>query len=202
MKNISIFLLVALLILPFSAAAQKTTVTRINHSKTYRTITKVKPQRKKKDVWYRGEVDLGCAIGGSIDDMSKTYSLTGPFIETVHGIHITDYVFIGVGIGIHYPIGYAEPFIPAFADFKIFYPINEKFAPFINGDIGYEIYNNGLYFGAGAGLKYKRWQFSAGVRSSSNIKSYDPSDSSGYRKKWGFTGYLKVGFTFGSYKKH
>lgn len=202
MKNIFIFLLVALLILPFSAAAQKTTVTRINHSKTYRTITKVKPQRKKIDVWYRGEVDLGCAIGGSIYDI-KRYSLTGPFIETVHGIHINKYVFIGGGIGIHYPIGYVQPFIPAFADFKIFYPINEKFAPFINGDIGYETCNDGLYFGVGAGLKYKRWQFSAGVRSSNNIEEFRPDDDNNrYGTTSVFSGYLKVGFTFGSYKKH
>lgn len=182
MKNIFILLLSALFIAPITASAQKTTVTRVNRNKTYRTITTVK-QPRKRIVWYQGEIDLGLGIGEE---------MTGPIIETIHGISITNYVFLGIGMGLHYPIEYGDPFVPLFADIKLYYPVNDRIAPFLNVDTGLEVCDGGMYFSAGAGLKYKRWQFSAGVRCN------EADSFSGYYYEYGSTyyGYLKVGFTF------
>lgn len=203
MKKIILLTLTAVLTIPFIASAQKTTVTRVNREKAYRTVqteytvpsdpTPAPPAPtvatpRKKLTWYQGEIDLGIAIGGG---------MTGPILETIHGIHISKYAFVGAGLGIHYPIDYGDPLIPLFADFKFYYPLNETIAPFLNIDAGYEVCEGGVYFSAGLGLKYKRWSFSAGVRGNATDNygvsygsySYEVSETS-------FYGFLKVGFTF------
>lgn len=193
MKKIIVLALTAIFAVSFTASAQKTTVTRVNRENAYRTTqTTVVPkvQRpRQKTVWYQGEAALGLAIGNG---------MTGPIVETVHGVHITKYAFVGVGLGLHYPIDYGDPLVPLFADFKFYYPVNDKIAPFLNIDAGYEMCEAGIYFGVGIGLKYKRWQFSAGVRGNGIYDYYDYYYSSYYDE--GQTtrcyGFLKIGFTF------
>ena len=207
MKKIILLTLTAVLTIPFIASAQKTTVTRVNREKAYRTVqteytvpsdpTPAPPAPtvatpRKKLTWYQGEIDLGIAIGGG---------MTGPILETIHGIHISKYAFVGAGLGIHYPIDYGDPLIPLFADFKFYYPLNETIAPFLNIDAGYEVCEGGVYFSAGLGLKYKRWSFSAGVRGNATDNyggSYGfPYGSYSYEvSETNFYGFLKVGFTF------
>lgn len=193
MKKIFVLFLAALFIVPLTASAQKTTVTHINRNKTYRTITTVKPQRK---VWYQGEVDLGFAFFG--EDETKT---TGPMVETIHGVRINKHVFIGAGIGLHYPIGGDDDvYVPIFADFKVFCAVNRKVSPFLNIDAGYEPCVGGFYFNTSLGLKYKRWQFSVGVRG----HNVDYSESGYFDGNYyyhedidpAYFGYVKVGFTF------
>lgn len=184
MKNIIILAIAAILAVPFSASAQKTTVTRVNRENTYRKVKQeyrvdpaapVVKQPREKSVWYQGEIDLGFAVGGE---------MTGPIVETVHGIRITKYVFVGAGVGLHYPFEYGDPLVPIFGDVKFYYPVNEKIAPFLNADVGCEVCEGGLFLSAGLGLKYKRCQFSAGVRSNDT-----------YYGSYCY-GFLKVGFTF------
>lgn len=196
MKNIFIFILGALLILPFSATADKTSTIHVTHNKFFQR--KEKPQRKKIDVWYRGEVDLGLGVGSD----------SGPIIElqTIHGIHITKYAFLGIGAGMHCHTNLDQLFaFPIFGNMKFYYPINEKFAPFLNIEVGVDASCGGAYFGTGVGLKYKRWQFGVGVRLQDII-----DDNYSYNDNWYYSEddgikidcYLKVGFTFGGYKKH
>lgn len=188
MKKIIAFAVTALLCIPFAASAQKTTVTRINRENAYRTtqttvVPRVRTPREKL-IWYQGEVDLGLAIGNG---------MTGPIVETVHGIHISKYAFVGAGLGLHYPIDYGDPLVPMFVDLKFSYPITDKIAPFLSVDAGYDVCEDGAYFSVGAGLKYKRWQFSAGVRGTEiwSYSDYYYEDSSIL-----CCGFLKVGFTF------
>lgn len=196
MKNIIILAITAILVVPFAASAQKTTVTRVNRENTYRTVKTERRighaaptlnQPRQKSVWYQGEIDFGLGIGAE---------MTGPIIETIHGIRITNYVFLGIGMGLHYPIEYGDPFVPLFTDLKLYYPVNGRIAPFLNVDAGLELCDGGMYFGAGAGLKYKRRQFSAGVRCN-EADSFSGSYGH-YSHGYGSTyyGYLKVGFTF------
>ncbi|MDE6046227.1 MAG: hypothetical protein K2G10_02875, partial [Alistipes sp.] len=106
---------------------------------------------------------------------------------------ITQYAFLGAGLGLHYPINYGEPLIPLFGNLKFYYPITDKIAPFLSIDAGYDVCEDGVYFSAGAGLKYKRWQFSVGVRGT-EIYGYD----SYYYYSYSLfcCGFLKVGITF------
>lgn len=192
MKKIIAFVLTAMLAVPFAASAQKTTVTRVNRENAYRTTqTTVVPrvrQPRQRTIWYQGEVDLGLAIGNG---------MTGPIIETVHGIRITQYAFVGLGLGLHYPIDFGDPLVPLFADLKFYYPVTDKIAPFLDVAAGYDVCEDGLFFSVGVGLKYKRWQFSAGVRGNDIYDYYDSYYSSYYEgTSTRCYGFLKVGFTF------
>lgn len=187
MKKIILLTITAAFIIPFTASAQKTTVTRVNREKAYRTVEtentineptpapkpapKPTPAPHASTVWYQGEVDLGFAVGGD--------EATGPILETVHGIRITKYAFAGVGVGLHYLIQDGDPLVPVFADFKFYYPVNKNIAPFLNIDAGSEVCNGGAYLSAGVGLNYKRWNFSVGIR----MNDYS-----------GTLGFIKVGF--------
>lgn len=191
MKKTIVLAVTAILAVSFTASAQKTTVTRVNRDNAYRTTqTTVVPKMQRprqKTVWYQGEVALGLAVGNG---------MTGPVVETVHGIHITKYAFVGAGVGLHYPIEYGDPLVPLFANVKFYYPVNDKIAPFLSIDAGYDVCEDGIYFSVGAGLKYKRWQFSAGVRGN-GIFGYDNYYySSYYYEETRCYGFLKIGFTF------
>lgn len=195
MKKIIVLAITAVFAVSFTASAQKTTVTRVNREKAYQTTVVPKMKQpiqetpRQKTVWYQGEVALGLAVGNGT---------TGPIVETVHGIHISKYAFVGAGIGLHYPVDYGDPLVPLFADFKFYYPVNNKIAPFLNIDAGYEVCEAGTYFGVGIGLKYKRWQFSVGVRGNGMYDDNDYYYSSYYYEEptTRCYGFLKIGFTF------
>ncbi|WP_296113051.1 hypothetical protein [uncultured Alistipes sp.] len=107
MKKTLILLLAALCAVPVVTFAQKTTVTRVNREKTYKTST------HSVDIWYQGELNVGFATGGKLTwkdggDSEKT-NYSRPFISTIHGARITQYGFVGLGVGVQYAYGKMDP---------------------------------------------------------------------------------------------
>lgn len=98
MKKLFILIAAALLAAPAASFAQKTTVTRVNRERTYKTSS------HNVDIWYEGELNIGYGTGGTLkaDGESEDAKYTRPFIETVHGVRITPYAFAGLGIGFQY----------------------------------------------------------------------------------------------------
>lgn len=140
------FLLIAcgLSAIPASTLAQKTTVTRIGREKTY--------QRKTKEfkVWYQGELNLGFATGHKLryneEDEYRNY-FAHPFLETIHGVRITRYAFVGLGASAQYILGKMNPslkdsenwntwLVPVFFNVKGYYPISEHVAPYLSVSVG------------------------------------------------------------------
>ena len=102
---------------------------------------------------YKGE-ELGNGYGSSSRDTLHT-NLSRPLFETVHGVEIGKYLFVGAGIGLQYfngklqdlsgwapDVEYANNYkwntllLPIFANIKVMYPINDMFTPFLNLSIG------------------------------------------------------------------
>lgn len=84
MKKLFILIAAALLAAPAASFAQKTTVTRVNRERTYKTSS------HNVDIWYEGELNIGYGTGGTLkaDGESEDAKYTRPFIETVHGVRI------------------------------------------------------------------------------------------------------------------
>lgn len=139
-------------------------------------VSKIKQTLKSID-WtpkYKGEVNIGYAIAGNkfrwdyeytdsdgdyetgIEGEMKTV-FSRPLIETIHGIEIGPYFFVGAGIGLQYYCGKVKEakewfaateaiynktnrwntiMLPIFASIKFKYPINEKLTPFLNLGLG------------------------------------------------------------------
>lgn len=117
---------------------------------------------------YAGEVNLGGSVGGKVKIGETTCDLTtgGMFLETIHGVRITKYGFVGLGFGIHaYTSGDNFKFnrndevyesdsdvnfgaFPLFVNLKGVYPINDKLKAYVGTSLGYawttceEIYIN------------------------------------------------------------
>lgn len=107
MKKTFILLLAALVAVPVVTFAQKTTVTRVNREKTYQTST------HSVDIWYQGELNVGFATSSKLTwkdggDTEKT-DYSRPFISTIHGARITQYGFVGLGVGLQYAYGKMDP---------------------------------------------------------------------------------------------
>lgn len=162
MKKILILLAAALVAVP--TFAQKTTVTRVNREKTYKT------QNHDLSIWYQGEVNIGYGMAGSVsykgDSADAEYSRI--FVETIHGARITQYAFVGLGVGFQYAWDYEEEVIPIFVDLKGYYPVNDNFAPYVAFDLGYGAtisnFDGGFYGSFGAGLNYKKLNFGLGYQ--------------------------------------
>ncbi len=146
-------------------------------------ISSSRKQPKTKSVidWtpkYRGEVNVGYAITGnrfrwgaeytdSAGEEDYTYPdskdakelvtvFSHPLFETIHGVDIGPYLFIGAGIGAQYYYGKTKSarewldigvsdkniarwdavILPIFADFKFMYPVNKNFTPYLNLGLG------------------------------------------------------------------
>ena len=160
MKKTFILLLAALCAVPVVTFAQKTTVTRVNREKTYKTST------HSVDIWYQGELNVGFATGGKLTwkdggDSEKT-NYSRPFISTIHGARITQYGFVGLGVGVQYAYGKMDPeyddtsnwetlMIPVFLNLKGYYPVTEELAPYISISLGSGICATSSYGGSGSG---------------------------------------------------
>lgn len=138
------------------------------------------PKQRQPLDWsirYRGEVNVGYAIAGAKHDVDYDYTysdsdgdtedesgvaakdmktvLSRPLFETVHGVEIGPYLFVGAGLGLQYFCGKMKAageflggeeingntrwnalMLPIFADIKLMYPVNDKFTPFINLGLG------------------------------------------------------------------
>lgn len=186
MKKLLFLLAAAMIAAP--TFAQKTTVTRVNREKTYTT------SEHNIKVWYQGEVNLGYATSGKMkwtydgeSEIGKT-NFSRPLISTVHGVRITPYAFVGLGVGAQYAYGEIDKgyddkwntlLIPAFLNLKGYYPINDDFAPYVSVSLGTsfcatsdfdyqdgdweEKMKGGFYGEYGLGINYKKLNFGFGI---------------------------------------
>lgn len=186
MKKFIFIVAVALMFMPFESFAQKTTITRISREKTYKTST------RNIDVWYQGELNIGYAVNGKIKltdedgDMEKFKSdYSRPLIETIHGVRITKYGFVGVGAAVQYAFGKLDAdeddsekwntmMIPLFVNLKGYYPVTDDFAPYISLSFGSSICAMSGLNESKSGMGY----------------SYD------YKLKGGFYGEYGIGFNY------
>lgn len=150
------FFLLALLVCgvtatSFAQLVQSTT------SVTERTYEKKK--KKSFGSWetrYQGELNFGYATGGKLKtdwdgEVEKFKSNTSrPFIETIHGARIGDYLFVGAGAAVQFMYGELDPEvndsphwetmnIPVFLNLKGYYPVSDNFAPYVSLSLGGQI---------------------------------------------------------------
>lgn len=152
----------------FAVSAQQTTDTA---SKTKQSLKSIDWSLK-----YKGEVNVGYAIAGekfkfeqSVENSDGEYDygtpgefrtvLSRPLFETIHGVQIGPYFFVGAGLGLQYYCGKLKELqeladsaaeinqrkpskrwnavmLPIYANIKFMYPINNEFTPFLNLSLG------------------------------------------------------------------
>ena len=63
---------------------------------------------------YAGEVNVGYAAGGKMryENTATKSSLHRPFVETIHGVTITKYAFVGAGVGLQGYFGAVDTAVP------------------------------------------------------------------------------------------
>lgn len=206
MKKLFILIATALLAAPAASFAQKTTVTRVNRERTYKTSS------HNVDIWYEGELNIGYGTGGTLkaDGESEDAKYTRPFIETVHGVRITPYAFAGLGIGFQYAYdkNWEIGMMPVFIDLKGYYPVTEHFAPYVAIDLGFSSglvgtkdylgeegldLTGGFYASYGIGLNYRRLNFGFGWQHQGMKFKYDGESSESFGINSFF---VKIGLKF------
>lgn len=188
MKKFFLLVAAAVLMAPAASFAQKMTATNINREKTYQTT------QHSVDIWYEGELNVGYGFNGKMDGEKVKYGR--PFVETVHGVRITKYAFVGAGLGFQYATNkeLKTGVMPIFIDLKGYYPVSENLAPYVAIDLGYsavltsefEDLKGGMYASYGLGLNYKRLNFGLGLQHQ-GFKDFDKGINSFF---------LKVGIKF------
>ena len=209
MKKMLFLVAAVLLAAPTATFAQKTTVTRVNREKTYKTSS------HDLSIWYQGELNFGYGLGGKVkyDGEKADAKFSRAFIETVHGVRITQYAFAGMGLGFQYAydgknaVGVKEDgvgMMPMFLDLKGYYPVTETFAPYVAIDLGYglpifgaendgEKLKGGFYASYGIGLNYKKLNFGLGWQHQGFHYEYEGEKSDGFGVNSFF---VKVGVKF------
>ena len=116
-----------------------------------------KPQPFKWELKYRGELNIGGALSNvmhvSYYPMMKS-SLSRPIVETIHGVSLSNYLYIGAGVGMQAYAGnmgdmyYYDEFryynydkwaivaFPIFGNIKGYLPINDNLKPFTSLSLG------------------------------------------------------------------
>lgn len=96
---------------------------------------------------YAGEVNVGYAAGGKMryENTATKSSLHRPFVETIHGVTITKYAFVGAGVGLQGYFGAVDTDIPEekwdtltlplFVNLKGMYPL-KGVTPYISASFG------------------------------------------------------------------
>lgn len=179
MKKLILFVAAVMIMTPAALFAQKTTITRMNRERTYSTTT------RQIDVWYQGELNIGYGMDGTLkwDGESTDGHYGRAFIETVHGARITQYAFVGLGVGLQYALDdeyWGTGFVPVFVALRGYYPVSEKFTPYVSLDLGHSIgvigtkdydgvedLKGGFYAAYGVGLNYGKLNFGLGFQNQS-----------------------------------
>lgn len=139
------------------------------------SLAQFRPQPFEWDIKYRGEVHVGGAFStnlhvppqrGLVIEGGGESALSRPLIETVHGVSLSNYLFVGAGLGLQYYAGECGEealdwvkikegkktwdmlAIPLFVNIKGFFPINEDLKPFTTLSLGGTIIacSNGTFF--------------------------------------------------------
>ena len=125
------------------------------------------------DTKYMGEVHAGyntsCKVGGG-----KTYS-AAVILGTLQGVQLNKYASAGIGVDAwmltHYYSGQGMRFgMATFVDMRGYYPVKEKFSPFLDLALGadFNLKPSGggaaFYCEFGPGFRYKQLDFSCGLQ--------------------------------------
>ena len=124
------------------------------------SLAQFRPQPFEWDIKYRGEVHVGGAFSTNLRssgffNIKIETTLSRPLIETVHGVSLSNYLFVGAGLGLQYYAGecgeealdywvkikegktsWDMVAIPLFANIKFFVPLNEELKPFTTLSLG------------------------------------------------------------------
>lgn len=177
MKKYFIAILILLAACPAISLAQKKTTTTVRQEQLYYTSTREVP----KIIWYHGEVNIGYGVGndyeawvsnnGHWSDRTKVSTISHHIqLETIQGIHITQYASVGIGIQFQH-IWAADrrdqDLLPIYLDLKGYLPIEKRkpLTPYILADIGFEPLDVGIYIAGGIGANFgKRWNVALGCQ--------------------------------------
>lgn len=107
---------------------------------------------------YQGEINVGHSFGMGIDE----WNFDRFTIETVHGMRVNEYLFVGAGAGWHHFVNGAEKFsvVPVYFNAKGYLKAG-KITPFASFDIGIGLPfgqpygHRGLYISPAIGANYK-----------------------------------------------
>lgn len=179
MKKFLYILCAMLLTGAVSASAQ------IVHGSTYSSSTTYKVKAKTR---YQGELNVGYGLSGKLNEDGETEDADygRVFFETVHGMRINKYAFAGLGVGFQYATEWESAMLPIFVDLKGYYPVSDRFAPYVAVDLGYAIDlfdspSEGFYASYGVGLNFGKLNFGLGWQHQS-FSDYDASVNSFFVK--------------------
>ena len=169
--------LVLLAAMPGISHAQKKVADQTQRQRTYETIAPVVQKEQPKVFWYGGEVNLG----GGIDPDRPCVAMD---LETIHGVFITKYAYIGAGLQIRYfnmidivtnqdESGYYETYedkyekiaVPFFLHFRLNVPINTHITSYISCSTNLKpIETDKMFLAAHLGITINnRWNIGLGL---------------------------------------
>lgn len=106
---------------------------------------------------YEGDVAVGYALG-----LNRIGEWDYIAVETVHGIRILPYLFVGGGLGLHlYYIDDRALIMPIYTNIKGYYPLSDKLSLSMSVDLGaaigiYDIRGCHFYTSFGPGIQFGR----------------------------------------------
>lgn len=142
------------------------------------TPRRIRAQRKDNFPHYQGEVAVAYGLG--VGDLAKHVNTDRVIFETVHGVRLSPYAFVGAGAGLNY---FCETWgdetgagvVTAFANAKGYYPVSPSTSVYLSLDLGAAIgaWNylkdaRDMYVAAGPGVSIgspaNRMRLDLGVR--------------------------------------
>lgn len=175
MKKLFFSIFVLLLAIPVVTRAQMDKTNSTTREYIYELVPEVpdvpKEPKQKKIVWYHGEASIGYGFGSYSYGTDSNHDV---YIETVQGIHITKYLSMGFGVQMLNLITSSyDVYFPVFFDLKGYYPLNQKYAPFIHFDVGMVPNETDYYLSYGVGLQYKKhWKIALTIKDSGFFQTY------------------------------
>lgn len=113
--------------------------------------------KKNYSPHYEGDVAVGYALG-----LNRIGEWDYIAVETVHGIRILPYLFVGGGLGLHlYYIDDGALIMPIYTNIKGYYPLSDKLSLSMSVDLGaaigiYDIRGGHFYTSFGPGIQFGR----------------------------------------------
>lgn len=120
---------------------------------------------------YQGDISVGYGMG--VGNITKVVNTDRIQVETVHGVRISPYAFIGLGAGFNYFYDFDNSdggmtdysdnggVVTAFANAKGYYPVSQGASIYLSLDLGGAFgvmnlmkHNNDMYAAAGPGISF------------------------------------------------
>ena len=140
---------------------QKKTAAALPKDDDVFNVSNKKNTTNDRRIWYEGEYNIGYGLSGRATFEGTNFGdmkMNRFIVETVQGVRITPYAFVGGGLSLQYAyrdwVEWDNKMImlPIFANVKGLYPVSESFEPYISLRLGYNVglgsgdsFANGLY---------------------------------------------------------